>query len=180
MICRVRTAKKRSNSVLQGTKKRDSLSMRCATPSSTAWPSQAKFGVHAALITCYGCRLAAGLHLHQKLPMISEQVHQPTIRYHADCKRTPDCIVSSARHLSGRLCPEKLVGMLSSEPWPEGLPLAGDLKAQAVAYRRQYGHDPEEICADKIYRKRSNRAFCQRYGIRLSNPYLGWPMNDPE
>jgi hypothetical protein len=58
--------------------------------------------------------------------------------------------------------------------------LAGDLKAQAVAYRRRYGHDPEEICADKIYRKRSNRAFCQRYGIRLSNPYLGWPMNDPE
>lgn len=112
--------------------------------------------------------------------MISEQVHQPTIRYHADCKRTPDCIVSSVRHLSGRLCPEKLVGMLSSEPWPEGLPLAGDLKAQAVAYRRRYGHDPEEICADKIYRKRSNLAFCQRYGIRLSNPYLGWPMNDPE
>ena len=123
MICRVRTAKKRSNSVLQGTKKRDSLSIRCATPSSTAWPSQAKFGVHAALITCYGCRLATGLHLHQKLPMISEQVHQPTIRYHADCKRTPDCIVSSARHLSGRLCPKKLVGMLSRSPGLKGFRL---------------------------------------------------------
>ena len=123
MICRVRTAKKRSNSVLQGTKKRDSLSMRCATPSSTAWPSQAKFGVHAALIACCGCRLATGLYLYQKFPMISEQVRQPTIRYHADCKRTPDCIVSSARHLSGRLCPKKLVGMLSRSPGLKGFRL---------------------------------------------------------
>jgi hypothetical protein len=24
------------------------------------------------------------------------------------------------------------------------------------------------ICADQIYRTRSNRAFCQRHGIRLS------------
>ena len=36
------------------------------------------------------------------------------------------------------------------------------------------------ICADQIYRTRSNRAFCQRHGIRLSGPRLGRPKNDPE
>jgi hypothetical protein len=60
-------------------------------------------------------------------------------------------------------------------------PLNGyDLKAQAQAYRRRYGCYPEVICADQIYRTRSNRAFCQRHGIRLSGPRLGRPKNDPE
>ena len=36
------------------------------------------------------------------------------------------------------------------------------------------------ICADQIDRTRSNRAFCQRHGIRLSGPRLGRPKNDPE
>ncbi len=36
------------------------------------------------------------------------------------------------------------------------------------------------ICADQIYRTRSNCAFCQRHGIRLSGPRLGRPKNDPE
>ena len=36
------------------------------------------------------------------------------------------------------------------------------------------------ICADQIYRTRSNRAFCQRHGIRLSGPRLGRPKSDPQ
>ena len=36
------------------------------------------------------------------------------------------------------------------------------------------------ICADQIYRTRSNRAFCQRHEIRLSGRRLGRPKNDPE
>jgi hypothetical protein len=65
---------------------------------------------------------------------------------------------------------------LSYDPYNEG----EDLKAQAIAYRRRYGYYPEVICADQIYRTRSNRAFCQRHGIRLSGPRLGRPKNDPE
>jgi len=49
-----------------------------------------------------------------------------------------------------------------------------------MAYRRRHGHYPEVICADQIYRTRSNRAFCQRHGIRLSGPRLGRPKNDSE
>mgnify|MGYP002825816070 CR=1 FL=1 len=36
------------------------------------------------------------------------------------------------------------------------------------------------ICVEQIYRTRSNRAFCQHHGIRLSGPRLGRPKNDPE
>lgn len=36
------------------------------------------------------------------------------------------------------------------------------------------------IFADRIYRTRTNRAFCQRHGIRLSGPGLGRPNNDPQ
>jgi transposase, IS5 family len=45
---------------------------------------------------------------------------------------------------------------------------------------RRYGHSQKVICADQIYRTRSNRAFCQRHGIRLSGPCLGCPKNDPQ
>ena len=55
-----------------------------------------------------------------------------------------------------------------------------DLSAQALAYRRRHGCYPEVICADQIYRTRSNRAFCQRHSIRLSGPPLGRPKSDPE
>jgi IS5 family transposase len=65
---------------------------------------------------------------------------------------------------------------LSYDPYNEG----EDLKAQAKAYRRRHGHYPVVICADQLYRTRSNRAFCQRHGIRLSGPRLGLPKNDPE
>jgi IS5 family transposase len=64
----------------------------------------------------------------------------------------------------------------SFDPYNEG----EDLKSQAMAYLRCHGHYPEVICADQIYRTRSNRAFCQRHGIRLSGPRLGRPRNDSE
>ena len=39
---------------------------------------------------------------------------------------------------------------LSYDPYNEG----ENLKAQARAYRRRYGHYPKVICADQIYRAR--------------------------
>ena len=65
---------------------------------------------------------------------------------------------------------------MSFNPHNEG----EDLRAQALAYRRRHGCYLEVICADQIYRIRSNRAFCQRHAIRLSGPRLGRPKNDPE
>ena len=149
------------------------------------------------LIACGGCLLAAGRHIYQKLLVISELVRQQTILYHADSRSIPDRIVSLCQaHIRpivrgkarcnvefGAKISISVTGegftfldRLSYDPYNEG----EDLKAQAMAYRRRHGHYPEVICADQIYRTRSNRAFCQRHGIRLSGPRLGRPKNDPE
>jgi putative transposase len=53
------------------------------------------------------------------------------------------------------------------------------MKAQAFAYRRRHGHYPAVVCADQIYRTRSNRAFCARHKILMGGPRLGRPKSDP-
>jgi len=50
-----------------------------------------------------------------------------------------------------------------------------DLKDQIEAYKNRFGHFPESVHADKIYRNRDNRRYCKKYGIRLSGPRLGRP-----
>jgi hypothetical protein len=56
----------------------------------------------------------------------------------------------------------------------------GDLVGQIEAYRTRFGHYPESVHADKIYRTRDNRKFCKKHGIRLSGPPLGRPPADVE
>jgi len=52
---------------------------------------------------------------------------------------------------------------------------SGDLKAQVEAYYRFTGYYPASVHADRIYRTRENRAWCQERGIRISGPPLGRP-----
>jgi len=54
-----------------------------------------------------------------------------------------------------RSIPDRIVSLYQA-PYNEG----EDLKVQARAYRRRHGYYPKVICADQIYRTRSNRAFC--------------------
>ena len=49
------------------------------------------------------------------------------------------------------------------------------LQASAERYKDRFGHYPEAILADTIYRNRENRTFCKDQGIRLSGPKLGRP-----
>ena len=149
------------------------------------------------LIACGGCLLAAGRHIYLKLLVISELVRQQTILYHADSNSIPTRIISFCQEhirpivrgkarcnvefgakISISVTSEGFTYLdrLSYDPYNEG----EDLKGQAIAYRRRHGHYPKVICADQIYRTRSNRAFCQRHGIRLSGPRLERQKNDPE
>ncbi len=48
-------------------------------------------------------------------------------------------------------------------------------KRVVEGYRRRFGHYPERVLADKLYRNRHNRAFCIKKGIHLSGPRLGRP-----
>src|SRR5699024_132724 len=47
------------------------------------------------------------------------------------------------------------------------------LQESAEKYKQCFGHYPEAILADQIYRNRENRRFCKENGIRLSGPALG-------
>ena len=53
------------------------------------------------------------------------------------------------------------------------------LQQQLEAFYRRFGHYPESVHADQIYRTRANRSWCKARGIRLSGPPLGRPTQDP-
>ncbi len=52
---------------------------------------------------------------------------------------------------------------------------SGDLKDQIEAYKNFTGYYPSSVHVDKIYRTKSNRAWCKEKGIRISGPPLGRP-----
>lgn len=52
------------------------------------------------------------------------------------------------------------------------------LKASVESYRKAYGHYPERILADTIFRTRENLRYCRKRGIHLSGPKLGKPPAD--
>lgn len=57
---------------------------------------------------------------------------------------------------------------------------SGTLVKCIEAYRRRYGHYPEAVLADKIYRNRENLAYCKEKGIRFSGPRLGRPSKNED
>ena len=52
---------------------------------------------------------------------------------------------------------------------------AGQLQPAVEGYKMKYGHYPEAVMADKLFRNRENLGYCKKHGIRLSGPRLGRP-----
>lgn len=50
-----------------------------------------------------------------------------------------------------------------------------DLPTQVEQFKQRFGHYPESVHADQIYRTRANHLFCRERGIRLSGKPLGRP-----
>ena len=46
-------------------------------------------------------------------------------------------------------------------------------------YRKAYGHYPERVLADTIFRTRENLRYCKERDIHLNGPKLGKPSSDP-
>jgi hypothetical protein len=46
------------------------------------------------------------------------------------------------------------------------------------SYKDQYGYYPEAVLVDKIFRNKTNRAYCKARGIRISGPRLGRPAKE--
>ena len=53
-----------------------------------------------------------------------------------------------------------------------------DFPEQVEAYKIRFGHYPESVHVDQIYRTRSNRAYCKERGIRISGSPLGRPKKN--
>ena len=47
-------------------------------------------------------------------------------------------------------------------------------------YREAYGHYPERVLADTIFRTRENLKYCKERGIHMNGPKLGKPYSDPK
>ena len=45
-------------------------------------------------------------------------------------------------------------------------------------YRNRYGHYPQCVLVDKLYRNRQTLAYCKQHNIRLTGPALGKPPKD--
>ena len=68
------------------------------------------------------------------------------------------------------------VDTINFDAYNEGV----ELKSQIKKYHQRFGHYPESVHADKIYRNRENRKFCKEHNIRLSGPKLGRNTADHE
>lgn len=52
------------------------------------------------------------------------------------------------------------------------------LTQSVESYRRAYGHYPERVLADAIFRTRENLSYCKERGIRMNGPKLGRRTTD--
>lgn len=57
---------------------------------------------------------------------------------------------------------------------------SGELISQVDSFKNERGYYPESVHADKIYRTRANRLWCQERGIRLSGVPLGRPPKNSD
>ena len=53
-----------------------------------------------------------------------------------------------------------------------------DLIGQIETYKRRFGHYPESVHADQIYRNQRNRKYCKERSIRIFGKPLGRPPKD--
>lgn len=52
------------------------------------------------------------------------------------------------------------------------------LQSSVEEYKKSYGHYPERVLADTIFRTRENLSYCKNHGIHINGPKLGKPNQD--
>lgn len=106
-----------------------------------------------------------------RIVSISHPHVRPIVRGKAAAK-TEFGMKLSISVVDGISMPERM----SWNAYNEGCDLVRDIER----YRERYGHYPESVHADKIYRTLANRMWCKERGIRLSGVPLGRPPKDAE
>jgi hypothetical protein len=144
-----------------------------------------------ALITAGATLSALDKHLYRKLLVIAELYRQQQTMYDQRQHRIDDRIVSlsqphirpivrgkagtpvefGAKFSASCVHGHVFLDHLSWDSFNESI----DLPAQIERFKQRFGHYPESVHADQIYRSRLNRAYCRERGIRLSGKPLGRP-----
>jgi len=106
-----------------------------------------------------------------RIVSISQPHVRPIVRGKAAAK-TEFGMKLSISVVDGISMPERM----SWNAYNEGCDLVRDIER----YRERYGHYPESVHADKIYRTLTNRMWCKARGIRLRGVPLGRPPKDAE
>ena len=151
--------------------------------------------VHIDTLIAAGAKLSElKRNLYRNLLVVSEVYRQQQLMYEQDCHRIDDRIVSITQpHV------RPIVRGKSGTPVEFGAKLSvscvdghafldhlswnnfnesGDLQQQVELFKSRFGHYPEAVYVDQIYRTRSNRAYCRNLGIRITAPPLGRPVPD--
>ena len=143
------------------------------------------------LVRAGACLSALSRYSYRTLLVISEVFRQQQKMYQQRSQRIDDRIVSLAQPhvrpiVRGKAGTPVEFGAKLSASCTNGFVFldrlswdnfneSGDLQQQANSYKKRHGHYPETIYADKIYRTRANRSWCQERHIRLMGPPLGRP-----
>ena len=122
-------------------------------------------------------------HQYRMLLVVSELFRQQQWMYEQRCQRIDDRIVSLAQPhvrpiIRGKAGASVEFGPKLSASCSEGFVFldqvswnnfneSGDLQQQAEAHKSRFGHYPQIIYADQIYRTKANRKWCKERGIRL-------------
>lgn len=150
---------------------------------------------HIDILIAAGASLTALSHRQQRLLLvISEVYRQQQVMYESKTRRVDDRIVSITQpyvrpivrgkagvpvEFGAKLSVSCVQGcvFLDVLSW-DNFNESTHLQAQVEAFRSRFGHYPESVHADQIYRTRANRSWCKALGIRLSGPPLGRPKKD--
>jgi hypothetical protein len=132
--------------------------------------------------------------LYRNLLVVSEVYRQQQLMYEQGCHRIDDRIVSITQphvrpivrgksgtpvEFGAKLSVSCVDGhaFLDHLSW-DNFNESGDLQQQVELFKSRFGHYPEAVYVDQIYRTRSNRAYCRNLGIRITAPPLGRPVPD--
>ena len=132
--------------------------------------------------------------LYRNLLVVSEVYRQQQLMYEQGCHRIDDRIVSITQphvrpivrgksgtpvEFGAKLSVSCVDGhtFLDHLSW-DNFNESGDLQQQVELFKSRFGHYPEAVYVDQIYRTRTNRAYCRNLGIRITAPPLGRPIPD--
>lgn len=148
--------------------------------------------VHIDTLVAAGASLSQlSKYLYRNLLVVSEVFRQQQWMFQHRCHRIEDRIVSLAQphvrpivrgkagtpvEFGAKISVSCIDGkvFLDHLSW-DNFNESGDFQQQVELFKSRFGHYPQSVHVDQIYRTRDNRAYCRNRGIRIGGSPLGRP-----